>query len=88
MRPTATESGSNQQAVQHCFMLSPSGCSALPGQCWVTQSIQAAIHSALQLEPPVHGVLDLSIEELVEGSNQILWWTLLDDAAHFVSKTY
>ena len=34
------------------------------------------------------GFFDLFIEELVEGSNQFLWWTLLDDSAHFVSKTY
>ena len=34
------------------------------------------------------GFLDLSIEKLVEGGNQLLWWTLLDDGAHFVSKTY
>ena len=52
MRQTATETGSNQQAVQRCFMLSPSGCSTLLGQFWVTQSIQAAIHSAVQLEQP------------------------------------
>ena len=50
IRQTAPETGSNQQAVQHCFMLSPSGCAALLNQWWLTQSIQAAIHSALQLE--------------------------------------
>ena len=34
------------------------------------------------------GVLDLVIEELVKRSNQLLWWALLDDGPHFVSKTY
>ena len=52
MRQTAPETGSNQQAVQHCFMLSPLVCSALLSQWWLTQTIQAAIHSALQLEQP------------------------------------
>ena len=31
---------------------------------------------------------DLLYEELVKGSYQLLWWTLLDDGAHFLSKTY
>ena len=29
---------------------------------------------------------DLLIEELVEGGHQVLWWTFLDDVAHFLSK--
>jgi hypothetical protein len=34
------------------------------------------------------GIFDFLIEEFVEVSNQFLWWTLLDDSAHLVSKTY
>ena len=34
------------------------------------------------------GLFDFLFEKLVEGSKQFLWWTLLDDSAHFVSKTY
>ena len=32
--------------------------------------------------------LDLFVEKLVEGSNQVLWWTLLYDVPHFSGKTY
>ena len=34
------------------------------------------------------GFLDLSIEQLVEGSDQLPWGTLLDDVSHFVGETY
>ena len=34
------------------------------------------------------GFLDLSVAELVEGSNKLLWWALLDNGTHFVCQTY
>ena len=65
------------QAVQHCWASSGS----------LNQSRQQSI-ALCSLSSHRLGFLDLSIEELVEGSNQLLWWTFLDDGAHFVGKTY
>ena len=73
----STASCCHSQAVQHCWASAGS----------LNQSRQQSI-ALCSLSSHRLGFLDLSIEELVEGSNQLLWWTLLDDGTHFVSKTY
>ena len=73
----STASCCHPQAVQHCW---PSAGSLNKSR---QQSIALCSSNSHRFSSP-----DLSAEELVEGSNQLLWWTLLDNGTHFVSKTY
>ena len=63
------------------------GRSALPSSCSLDQPRQKTV-LLCGLGRPRFCFLDLFVEELVERSNQLLWWTLLDDFPHFSSKTY